>query len=69
MRFLRFVSTDISVSTEISVTTVISRLTELHVAVLMMFSGKGGLVRIRPYNLVGLISSNIGDVIMMMCLV
>jgi hypothetical protein len=69
MRFLRFMSTDISVSTKISVTIVISRLIELHVAVRMMFSGKGGLVRIRPYNLVGLIGSNIGDVMMMMCLV
>ena len=36
MRFLRFVSTDIFVSTEISVRIVISRLTELHVAVLMI---------------------------------
>jgi len=69
MRFLRFVSTDISVSTEISVTIVISLLTELHVTVLTTISGKGGLVRIRPYNLVGLIGSNIGDVMMMMCLV
>lgn len=40
-----------------------------YVSVLTMLSGKGGLVRIRPYNLVGLIGSNIGDVMMMMCLV